>query len=183
MRNGVNFLRHFAAAALLMLLASCSPEPVKRAKPVPVPISFHLLSPENSVLEEKLAEHLRNGGKVESFSELPPGVRIYPYDSSYVFVEDRVQLDGTDISDLHIGKDSFANFIIQATLSPAGREKLLQFTGQNIGRQVAIININKNKVLSVPMIHMKFDSGEIIIFNNPDSNKTKAFYDEIFAME
>ncbi len=181
MRNGVNFLRHFAAAALLMLLASCSPEPVKRVKPVPVPISFHLLSPENSVLEEKLAEHLRNGGKVESFPELPPDVRIYPYDSSYVFVEDQVQMGGTDISDLHIGKDSFANFQIQATLSPAGREKLLRFTGQNIGRRVAAIS--KNKVLFAPSIQQETDSDNIIIYCTPDENNVKAVYNEILTVD
>ena len=56
MRSGIKFLRHFAVAAFLMLLASCSPEPVKRVKPVPVPVSLHLLCPKNRALEEKLVE-------------------------------------------------------------------------------------------------------------------------------
>lgn len=181
MRSGIKFLRHFAVAAFLMLLASCSPEPVKRVKPVPVPVSLHLLCPKNRALEEKLVEHLRNGGKVESFPELPPGARIYPYGSSYVFVEDRVQLGGTDISELHIRKDDFANFLIQAMLSPAGREKLLQFTGQNIGRRVAAIN--KGRVLVAPSIQMGTDSDNIIIYYTPDENEVKAVYNEILTSD
>ena len=164
-----------------MFLVSCSPEPVKRAKPVPVPISLHLLSPKNSVLKEKLAAYIQKGGKVESFPELPPGVRIYPYDFSYVFVEDRVQLGGTDISGLHIRKDDFANFLIQAMLSPVGREKLLQFTGQNIGRRVAVIS--KGKVLVAPSIQMGTDSDNIIIYYTPDENDVKAVYNEILTSD
>ena len=80
----------------------------------------------------------------------------------------------------HFALTALLMFLVSCSPEPVKRAtRSIQY----IGRQVAIINTNKNKVLSAPMIHMKFHSGEIIIFNNPDPNKTKAFYDEIFALE
>jgi preprotein translocase subunit SecD len=117
-------------------------------------------------LEFRLVSNLREtdyqdkDGKIQ-LSKLPKDIAYLPGKDERDYLCEKVLLTGESLTDAYVETDSLGKPNIAFKLNPDGGKKFGMITGENVGRDLAIIL--DNKVYSAPRIQSRIAGGSGII--------------------
>ncbi len=106
------------------------------------------------------SDYLDKDGKVET-SKLPKDITFVPGRDNQDYLCEKVLLTGESLTDAYVETDNLGRPIIAFKLNAEGGKKFGMITGENVGRDLAIIL--DGKVYSAPRIQSRIAGGSGII--------------------
>ncbi len=133
------------------------PERVKNLIKVTAVLEFKLVKAGPAPDEETLIQQI--GGKVPEDGEIVKGETRRGV-QGYYLVSRVASITGKDLRSVRRGLDEWNNPAVSFTLTPDGARRFEQVTGQNVGKQLAIIL--DGKLQSAPVINSRISDSGII---------------------
>jgi len=133
------------------------PERVKNLIKVTAVLEFKLVKAGPAADEQTLLQEF--GGKVPDDAEIVKGDPKRGH-QGYYLVSKVASITGKDLRTVRRGVDEWNNPAVSFTLTPDGARRFEQVTGQNIGKQLAIIL--DGKLQSAPVINSRISDSGII---------------------
>ncbi|MGC8746627.1 MAG: protein translocase subunit SecD [Candidatus Saccharicenans sp.] len=133
------------------------PERVKNLIKVTAVLEFKLVKAGPAQDEQTLLQEF--GGKVPDDAEIVKGDPKRGY-QGYYLVSKVASITGKDLRTVRRGTDEWNNPAVHFTLTPDGARRFEQVTGQNVGKQLAIIL--DGKLQSAPVINSRISDSGII---------------------
>ncbi|MBC7360756.1 MAG: protein translocase subunit SecD [Candidatus Aminicenantes bacterium] len=133
------------------------PERVKNLIKVTAVLEFKLVKAGPAPDEQTLLQEF--GGKVPQDAEVVKGDPKRGH-QGYYLVSKVATITGKDLRTVRRGVDEWNNPAVHFTLNPEGARRFEQVTGQNVGKQLAIIL--DGKLQSAPVIHSRISDSGII---------------------
>ncbi len=100
--------------------------------------------------------------KALSGQELPPEYEIlYDQDERPYLVEKKALLSGDAVKKAYVSFDQYNQPVVSLEFTPEGAKKFAQITGENVGRNLAIVL--DGKIQSAPVIRERIPSGRAMI--------------------